>query len=71
MPWRDPELPGEVRNAVYDSYVQGMRLRSAGWSVEQIKAEGFKELLVIPSRSVWERHRRTIEDAFWKGFESK
>ena len=70
MPWRDPGLPSEVRDAIYDSYVQGTRLRAAGWSVEQVKTEGFKEILVIPSRSIWERYRTVIEAAFWQGFEN-
>jgi hypothetical protein len=70
MPWRDPSLPPDVRNAIYDAFIQGTRLRTAGWSVEQIKAEGFKEILIIPTQSVWNAHRKLIEDAFWSGFEA-
>lgn len=70
MPWRDPSIPSEIRNAIYDAYVQGVRLREAGWPAERAKSEGLKEMIYIPNRSVWVGYRKIIEGAFWERFQA-
>jgi len=70
MPWRDSSLPREIRDTLYDAFVQGVRVRTAGWSTERAKTEGLRDLVNIPAQSTWARYRPEIEDAFWQGYNS-
>jgi len=66
MAWRSAQLPTLVRDAAYDAYAQGARLRTAGWTVERVQVEGIANMLVqIPPDA---DHRAVVEAAFWDGF---
>jgi hypothetical protein len=70
VPWQAAaeKLPRDVRDTFYDAYIQGLRLKEAGWAAEKLKADGLKEFLVVPARTIWREHRELIELAFWDGF---
>ena len=63
MPWRKAadEAQTEVRNAVYDAFSQGVRLRVAGYSAERIRSEGLRSLLALPPEVGAQEHLKLVE----------